>query len=327
MKDFAEEKDVTYKFRAGNKYVSDSLFHQGSSSLFEGFSFQYLKTQINAGQPMHVGVKFKTSPDVMGGHSIVAFGYQDNPGTDNDWIAVNDTWVDGPATGGYPPIPNKVEDGIELWQWVTDTDEDFYIYRGGWLVPAIQENSVWGILESTFSSETAFEEQFQVTAGDSGGASLVTLVAASEETAVRLLADGAVGNDDCLLTTWIPMAEQLDVSFDYAFETAGTMQLLINGELMAELTDLSGLGVVDEPGDFQSFSEEFIVSDWGLDPSETYELELRLLAGSTHVAFLDNLQVINPGATFVPEPSTFILLIMGAVGLLAYGWRRRRKTA
>jgi len=28
--------------------------------------------------------------------------------------------------------------------------------------------------------------------------------------------------------------------------------------------------------------------------------------------------------TTVPEPSTFVLLAMGAFGLLAYAWRKRR---
>ena len=44
---------------------------------------------------------------------------------------------------------------------------------------------------------------------------------------------------------------------------------------------------------------------------------------------------ISPGTGFVPvavtslhipEPSTFMLAALGVVGLVAYGWRRRRRT-
>jgi threonine dehydrogenase-like Zn-dependent dehydrogenase len=46
---------------------------------------------------------------------------------------------------------------------------------------------------------------------------------------------------------------------------------------------------------------------------------------------LDNHSVVNGATKFtatintVPEPSTFVLLGMGAVGLLGFAWRRRKR--
>jgi DNA-binding beta-propeller fold protein YncE len=48
-------------------------------------------------------------------------------------------------------------------------------------------------------------------------------------------------------------------------------------------------------------------------------------AGNLWVADTDNnrLEEFSP----VPEPSTFVLLGMGAISLIAYAWRMRRRTA
>ena len=153
MRDFAKAQDSSYKFKAGNKYASDRWKHGGS--WFEGFSFEYLKREIDADRPMHVGIKanqLDPQPTDRWGHSIAVYGYQDNPGTDNDWVAVHDTWPDGNSDGDDGIIA-KVENGVEYWKWVTDTSQDYYIYRGGWLHPEQVENSIWGLLESRFSSE------------------------------------------------------------------------------------------------------------------------------------------------------------------------------
>jgi hypothetical protein len=39
--------------------------------------------------------------------------------------------------------------------------------------------------------------------------------------------------------------------------------------------------------------------------------------------YVDNVSVGTPAATAVPEPATFTLLSIGAVGMLGYAWRRR----
>jgi hypothetical protein len=44
-------------------------------------------------------------------------------------------------------------------------------------------------------------------------------------------------------------------------------------------------------------------------------------SSGTDLGFQD---FVNPGVAAVPEPSTFVLLASGCVGLLGYGWRRRK---
>lgn len=319
---YAKDKDAAYKFKAGTKYASwDRILH--GDSWWEGFSFEYLQKEVNAVRPMSVGLRFKDPLNPLGpfvDHTVVAYGYQDNPGTNNDWIALMDTWVDGASTGGYE-IPNKVEGGIEWWKWVTNTDLDYYIYGGHWLIPAVKQHAVWGLLESSFSSATVFEEQFKVASTAAGGASLVTLAGEPKASVLRLVAEGAAGTDDTLLTALVAGAPKVDISFDYAFETPGRLQVLLQGILIGEIVESAGLGVVDELADFSSFFREIVLSDYGLDPDGVYSLELRLLAGSSHIAYLDSLQVVDPDAVFVPEPATLSLLALGGLAVL----RRRRR--
>ena len=322
MMKYAKDKDAAYKFKAGLKFASwDRIWDQGS--FWEGFSFEYIQKEVNAGRPMSVGLRFKDPLNPLGpfkAHDVVAYGYQDNPGTNNDWIAVMDTWVDGASTGGYA-IPNKVQGGIEWWKWVTNRELDYYIYSGAWLIPAVEQHAVWGLLESSFSSATVFDEQFKVASTAAGGASLVALAGEPKPSVLRLVAEGAAGTDDTVLTALVAGAPKVDIRFDYAFETPGTLQVLLEGILIGEIVESAGVGVVDELADFSSFFREILLSDYGLDPDGLYSLELRLLAGSTHIAYLDSLQVVDPDAEFVPEPATLSLLALGGLAVL-----RRRRT-
>jgi len=291
MRQYAKNRGRSYKFKAENKYASDR--HPGS--WFEGFSFNFLKKEIDAGRPMHVGLKGGQNGPAPWGHSVVAYGYQDSPGSDNDWVAVMDTWTAGDSngTGG---IIAKVEGGIEWWKWVIDTTQDYYIYRGCYFIPAREEHAVWGLFESSFTSAIAFEEQFEVTGGVSGSADMVTLAGEPEQSCLEIRAEGISGNDDTLVTSETSVSDTIWVSLKYAFETPGMLQILLDGQLLGELVDPVGRGPVDEESDFQLFAQAFDISDYGLHSTESYELTFRLLAGSEHTIFLDDVQVIDPDA-------------------------------
>ncbi len=72
---------------------------------------QYL-LEIDAGRPAILNLSASTSA-----HSIAAFGYLDNPGTDNDWFAVMDTWALGAGYNSEDPPGRYIQDGVEWWPW------------------------------------------------------------------------------------------------------------------------------------------------------------------------------------------------------------------
>ncbi|MCX6035088.1 MAG: C39 family peptidase, partial [Chloroflexi bacterium] len=301
MTEFAKEKG--YSFIAGIKCVSDS-----QCSGMEGLSFAYLKKEIDAGRPMEI--KLDTP---AGFHSVVAYGYQDFPGTYDDYFAVRDTWWTGDPN--HNGVVFKLEDGIEWWKWATDTTQPYYLYMGTFFSPANSAHEHYGLLESSFQSAGDFQEAFSVRAGASGGASLVTLANEPQESVLRMEAAGSTGPDDCIVSSPVSTPEQFKVSFLYAFETLGTLEVLLDGLLLAELADATGLGQVDDSGDFRSFSQEFSLLDYGLDPTLCHEFSLKLLAGSDHVLYVDNLLVCDPLATPLPEPTTLALLALGGLAL------------
>lgn len=55
-------------------------------------------------------------------------------------------------------------------------------------------------------------------------------------------------------------------------------------------------------------------------------LEIVVASGGTEPLDLDNL-VLTQTTTATPEPASLTLLGFGAVGLLGYGWRRRKRAA
>ncbi len=69
------------------------------------------KAEIDAGRP----AVMMLSRSGGGGHSVAAYGYLDNSGTDNDFFAVKDTWPSG-ANSKDPP-GRYFDDGVEWWPW------------------------------------------------------------------------------------------------------------------------------------------------------------------------------------------------------------------
>ncbi len=113
----------SYTFNSSQDYTTDHW-------AFGTLDFQSVVDEIDAGRPMILNTVVPG-----GGHSIVAFGYEDNPGTANDWFAVRDTWNDGSTGVTSSAIGAKTSGGYEWWPWITVQSGSYYVYGGIVFVP------------------------------------------------------------------------------------------------------------------------------------------------------------------------------------------------
>ena len=139
MEKYARQRERSYKAFDADMVLTTDWPFSGTPRL-RALTLDYVKTEIDAGRPMLLGMELRGP----GGHAVVAYGYQDNAGTQDDWIAVRDTGETGINSDGYRGIEAKMEDGVEWWRWVTDASEDYYIYFGVNLVPGPESPLAWG---------------------------------------------------------------------------------------------------------------------------------------------------------------------------------------
>ena len=102
---------------------------------------------------------------------------------------------------------------------------------------------------------------------------------------------------------------------------SGTQSLTqVNGNLSfgsSAVLDVSEFGSTPpQAGTYTLFS---VTGSLGSLPTWTYDLPSGWSGTVTEVG-----NAVELNLTTVPEPSNFVLLGIGAVSLLAYGWRRRR---
>ena len=103
----------------------------------------------------------------------------------------------------------------------------------------------------------------------------------------------------------------------WAFDNSGDAQLLSENLGM-------GTGAVWGNGDFNGDGD---VDVWAMDSLGDAQLLCTNLGSSLDVgtnAVPEPSTFVILSTNAVPEPSTFVILSMGALGLLAYGWRQRR---
>lgn len=153
--------DESYTFFSNHHLVYNQNT-MGAQDALSTFGFNLLMREIDAGRPMILNL----SLDDGKGHSVVAYGYQDN-GPGDQWFACRDTWLDG-NSDGVKGVSAKVEGGTEWWKWQEapagmNFGEAYFleeaVYFGpqndGW-VYEVAEHDAFGSAQQVLSTTTIF---------------------------------------------------------------------------------------------------------------------------------------------------------------------------
>ncbi|HZT79841.1 MAG TPA: PEP-CTERM sorting domain-containing protein [Gemmataceae bacterium] len=197
----------------------------------------------------------------------------------------------------------------------------------------------WGMKKDTYAGVTDFtigSDARAATPGtitsnyqgsDVGAVKGTTLNAAFHEPAVRALAlfdNGGLGTDglaEAFTASTQPTAVLGNLTFSFAIRkqsdaTTGTGTIAMS-------TD----GVTFTPLGTYTATTDYQVDAFTFTNPRTAEVYVRVTPDQTgsggFVAF-DNVRFDDPPADPAPEPASLTLLGVGALGLLGYGWRKRK---
>lgn len=118
-------------------------------------SFDLLKSEIDAGRPMHFAITISQSVLPIG-HSVLAYGYKTDENGDQ-WYAVRDTWVDGDSNGFYNIISETDENGVEWFKFVTEPYTRYKITKMTYFRPPdpLKNRKQWQRMQALFAENYA----------------------------------------------------------------------------------------------------------------------------------------------------------------------------
>jgi hypothetical protein len=148
----------------------------------------------------------------------------------------------------------------------------------------------------------------------------VAIVDAPAGTGNSVLMMTSLTGDPLAVSREIAIEETMEVSFEYVFDDVGKIEIFA-GALLLDTLDCpaSGAGAPGS-GAFAQYVGAFDLSQTNIDFGDYYEFQISLSGLGAPTAYIDDLEVVA-----VPEPIPLVLLTTGALGLLVYGWRKRRR--
>jgi hypothetical protein len=182
----------------------------------------------------------------------------------------------------------------------------------------------WRVTSLSDSFDRLFPMDLGYTVRDSSvsGSGTVSIASAPSDPNNKVLQLTSSTGEPIAVVTEVDVTGQVELSFKYLFGDAGTIEMYV-GQTRLDSFDspTSGAGA---PGsqEFATYDRSFDLSSLGIDLLSTQEFRLVLKGVGDPTLYVDDLTMIS-----VPEPSTIVLLSIGAVGLLGFVWRRRRRTA
>lgn len=282
--------------------------------------FEKVKSQIDGGSP--VILLYLLDGLGSNGHFVLAYGYCDF-GPNDQWVAVRDTWQDGDSNGDDRVRAFLDSQNVEWWKWSTRVnlaDPLAYVYQ----MNTFSLRGEWRVTSLSDSFDRLFPMDLGYTVRDSSvsGSGTVSIASAPSDPNNKVLQLTSSTGEPIAVVTEVDVTGQVELSFKYLFGDAGTIEMYV-GQTRLDSFDspTSGAGA---PGsqEFATYDRSFDLSSLGIDLLSTQEFRLVLKGVGDPTLYVDDLTMIS-----VPEPSTIVLLSIGAVGLLGFVWRRRRRTA
>ena len=310
-------------FNSQEGYTSSYYYSSIASEQYSAgvMTFDLLTGVIDSSLPLLLYTRLRTDPGqiILPCHTIFVYGYQDNPGDDDDWVAVYDTWGSPSLSNNPSSIPAKIEDGIEWWRWtpIDTSGPDFLMWEALVFQPFHGgANSTYNRRDS-FGSQENFDELYITV---SGTAVVTESPIESSEFVLQL---SSPDSTPALMYTYICGAPTLGISFECLFDTSGKLRIYLDDVLLDTiLAPENGPGA---PGSdmMMTYSQWFNLADYGLDPEGSFELRFELTDPVDPIVYMDDVTVLYTSP--IPEPGTMAMIVPALLSFAGIAFRKMRK--